>query len=194
MITLRTKARSGSRQDFRFAGRLSRMLKLVSNSASIMIACLFFACTAQAQDKPGVNYESYNGFTCDPVPKLPAKEVHPSLWFTADEAATMRAKKHQDEQAARLWNAVAESKFLTLDLMPVVSATDEKKPIHQYYGYMSQMAKYSGFMIWMTEDETQKKKWIARTTALLERAYDGPVYELDPKEKGGPTDEIYLGS
>ena len=128
------------------------------------------------------------------MPKLPAKETHPSLWFTADEAAAMRAKKDQDQQAARLWKQVSESEFLTMELMAVPSATDEKKPIHQYYGYMAQAAKYSGFMIWMTEDEAQKKKWIARTTALLERAYDGPIYELDPKKKSGPTDEIYLGS
>ena len=106
----------------------------------------------------------------------------------------MRAKKDQDQQAARLWKAVSESQFLTMELMPVVSATDEKKPVHQYYGYMSQAAKYSGFMIWMTEDEAEKQKFIDRTIALLKRAYDGPVYELDPKTKGGATDEIYLGT
>ena len=106
----------------------------------------------------------------------------------------MRAKKDKDEQADRLWKAVSESQFLTMDLMPVVTAADEKKPVHQYYGYMSQAAKYSGFMIWMTEDEAEKQKYIDRTIALLERAYDGPVYELDPKTKGGATDEIYLGT
>jgi len=160
----------------------------------IAIACLLSAATANGQDKPVVNYESYSGFTCDPVPKLPAKEAHPSLWFTADQAAAMRAKKDQDQQAAGLWKQVSESQFVTMDLMPVVSATDEKKPIHQYYGYMSQAAKYSGFMIWMTEDEAEKRKLIDRTVALLERAYDGPIYELDPKKKGGATDEIYLGT
>lgn len=160
----------------------------------VFIAWMLTAVTAIAQEKSAVNYESYSGFTCDPVPKLPAKEVHPSLWFTADEAAAMRAKKDQDEQAAGLWKQVSESQFVTMDLMTVVSASDEKKPIHQYYGYMSQAAKYSGFMIWMTEDEAEKKKLIERTTALLERAYDGPIYELDPKKKGGATDEIYLGT
>ena len=166
----------------------------IVSTALAVIFCLLLSVPVQAQKKAKPNYESYNGFTSDPVPKLPTKEVHPSLWFTADQAAEMRAKKDQDEQAGRLWKEVSESQFLTMELMPVVSATDEKKPIHKYYGYMSQAAKYSGFMIWMTEDETEKKKWIARTTALLERAYDGPVYELDPKDKGGPTDEIYLGT
>jgi hypothetical protein len=160
----------------------------------IAIACLFSAVTAHAQDKPKVNYESYSGFTCDSVPKLPAKEVHPSLWFTADQAAAMRAKMDQDEQAAELWKQVSESQFVTMELLPEPAATDDKKTVHQYYGYMAQAAKYSGFMIWMTEDEAEKKKLIARTTALLERAYDGPVYELDPKQKSGPTDEIYLGT
>ena len=155
---------------------------------------LLSAVGAHAQDKPQVNYESYSGFTCDPVPKLPAKEVHPSLWFTAEQAAEMRSKKDKDQQAAGLWKKVSESQFITMDLMPVVSATDEKKPVHQYYGYMSQAAKYSGFMIWMTEDKAEKQKLIERTIALLERAYDGPIYELDPKTKGGATDEIYLGT
>jgi len=158
----------------------------------IIIACLLVPISAQAIEL--ANYQSYNGFTCDSVPKLPAKEVHPSLWFRAEEAAAMRAKKDQDKQAAQLWKQVAASEYLTMDFLPVPSANDEKNPIHQYYGFMSQVAKYSGFMIWMTEDETQKQKWVDRTTAALERAYDGPIYLLDPKTKGGPTDEIYLGS
>lgn len=159
-----------------------------------LIICLLAAVTVQAQDKRKVNYESYSGFTCDSVPKLPAKETHPSLWFRAEDVAAMRAKKDQDDQAARLWKQVSESDFVTMELMSTPSATDGKKPIHQYYGYMSQAAKYSGFMIWMTEDEARKKKLIERTVALLERAYDGPIYELDPKQKSGPTDEIYLGA
>ncbi|MCM2369610.1 heparinase II/III domain-containing protein [Aporhodopirellula aestuarii] len=140
------------------------------------------------------NYESYNGFTCYSVPKLPGKETHPSLWFRAEDAETLRAKKDRDEQAARLWKQIAESEFLTMDLMPTPSANDDKNPIHKYYGYMSQAAKYSGFMIWMSEDPAEQKGWIDRTVALLNRAYDGPIYLLDPKQKGGPTDEIYLGT
>ena len=153
---------------------------------------LFLTSGVGAQDK--VDYESYSGFTCDPVPKLPEKEVHPALWFTAPQAAVMRAKKDRDQQAAELWQRVAQSQFLTMELMPVVTLSDDKKAIHQYYGYMSQAAKYSGFVIWMTEDRVLKQKYIDRTTALLERAYDGPIYELDPKVKSGPTDEIYLGT
>lgn len=153
------------------------------------IACLSLTTTLDAQ-----NYDSYSGFQVDPVPRLPAKETHPSLWFTADGAAAIRAKKDQGEDAAALWKKVSQSPFLTMELMATPKATDEKKPVHKYYGYMSQAAKYSGFMIWMTEEESEKQKWIDRTTALLERAYDGPIYELDPKEKGGPTDEIYLGT
>lgn len=159
---------------------------------AIVLLSFCLAANSWGQDK--VNYDSYNGFTCDPVPRLPAKEVHPSLWFRAKDAAAMRAKKNQDPQALRLWQQVEKSQFLTMDLMPAPSAKDEKKPIHKYYGYMSQAAKYSGFMIWMTEEQKAKQKWIQRTIALLERAYDGPIYELDPKKKGGPTDEIYLGT
>lgn len=158
----------------------------------IVTICLLTAAAAHAVDK--ANYQSYNGFTCDPVPKLPAAETHPSLWFTANDAAAMRAKKGQDPQAARLWKAVADSQFLTMEFFPEPSVTDDKKKVHQYYGYMAQVAKYSGFMIWMTEDAAEKQKWIKRTTAALERAYDGPIYQLDPKVKSGPTDEIYLGT
>ncbi|WP_044254242.1 heparinase II/III family protein [Rhodopirellula sp. SWK7] len=158
----------------------------------ILIACLFTAATAHAVEL--ANYESYNGFTCNSVPQLPANETHPSLWFSAENAAAMRSKKDQDEQASRLWKQVVESEYLTMDLLPVPSANDEKNPIHQYYGFMSMIAKYSGFMIWMTDDAADKQKWIDRTTASLQRAYDGPIYLFDPKSKGGPTDEIYLGS
>ena len=92
-----------------------------------------------------VNYDSYSGFQVDSVPRLPDKEIHPSLWFTADGAAAIRDKKDQDELAAALWEKVSESQFLTMDLMATPKADDEKKPIHKYYGYMSQAAKYSGF-------------------------------------------------
>ena len=109
------------------------------------IVCLGSAVTLDAQ----VNYESYNGFQCDPVPRLPDKEIHPSLWFNADGAAAIRAKKGQDEEAAALWKKVSESQFLTMELMAIPKATDEKKPVHKYYGHMSQAAKYSGFMIWI---------------------------------------------
>ncbi len=154
--------------------------------------CLLLAATTQAFDD--ANYESYNGFTCDAVPRLPAKETHPSLWFSAEDAAAMRGKKGEDEQAARLWKEVVSSDFLKMEFFPEPSATDDKKLIHKYYGYMAQVAKYSGFMIWMTEDSAAKQKWIDRTIAALERAYDGPIYLLDPKVKSGPTDEIYLGT
>lgn len=158
----------------------------------IITICLLTAATAHAVDK--ANYHSYGGLTCDPVPKLPAKETHPSLWFTANDAVAMRAKRNQNPQAARLWKAVANSEFLTMDFIPEPSVSDDKKKIHHYYGSMAQVAKYSGFMIWMAEDSAEKQKWIKRTTAALERAYDGPIYQLDPKVKSGPTDEIYLGT
>lgn len=140
------------------------------------------------------DYESYNGFTVYSVPKLPAKETHPSLWFKADDTAAIRARKDQDGMASNLWKQVVGSEFLTMDLLPIPAADDDKKVVHTYYGYMSQAAKYAGFMIWMAETPAEKQKWIDRTTALLERAYDGPVYKLDPKTKSSPNDEIYLGT
>jgi len=174
--------------------KIPKWSKLLTRSTMTLIILVSLTVTVFGQDTDMVNYDSYSGFTCDPVGKLPAKETHPSLWFSAEDAAAMRAKKDQDQQAARLWQQIAHSEFLTMELMPVPSATDDKKVVHKYYGYMSQAAKYSGFMIWMAEDEAQKQAFIDRTAALLQRAYDGPIYELDPKVKSGPTDEIYLGT
>ena len=137
---------------------------------------------------------SYTGFTCDSVPVLPEKEVHPSLWFRKADVAALRAKRGRDGLASNLWKQVVSSKFLTMDFPPVPSADDGKRTIHGYYGSMSQIAKYAGFMIWMTDDPAQKKRWIDRATAALERAYDGPIDRLDPMVKGSPVDEIYMGT
>ena len=159
----------------------------------LTISCLLTVCFLQSFSEDS-DYYSYSGFTVYSVPKLPACETHPSLWFTADEAASMRAKKDKDAMASKRWKQVASSQFLTMDFMDVPSGDEGKKPIHLYYGYMSQAAKYAGFMIWMSETPEEKQQWIDRATALLERAYDGPIYDLDPKEKSGPNDEIYMGT
>ncbi|MGE4489322.1 MAG: heparinase II/III family protein [Kiritimatiellales bacterium] len=142
----------------------------------------------------GSDYESYNGFTVYSVPKLPPEETHPSLWFHKENVAALRAKKDGDALASNLWKQVSGSEFLTMSFLPIPSAGDDKTMVHTYYGSMSKIAKYAGFMIWMTDDPAQKQKWIGRATAALERAYDGPIYELDPRDKSGPTDEIYMGT
>jgi len=158
----------------------------------ITLVCL--AALATAQGKVKAHYDSYTGFTCDPVPVLPAKETHPSLWFKEADVARLRALKNQDELAAGLWKQIAESPFLTMELLNIPAASDDKKGVHMYYGSMSQMAKYAAFMAWMAADSTERDRYVARATAILERAYDGPIRELDPKEQSGPVDEIYMGT
>ncbi|MFC1765659.1 heparinase II/III family protein [Planctomycetota bacterium] len=140
------------------------------------------------------NYDSYTGFTCNAVPSLPQVELHPSLWFKEADVTRLRALKNQDKIAADLWKQITKSPFLTMPFPPVPSKTDDTKTIHQYYGTMSQIAKYAGFMIWMTEDPNARAPWIARTSGALERAYDGPIKKLDPVIKSSPVDEIYMGT
>ncbi|MEI8206067.1 MAG: heparinase II/III family protein [Kiritimatiellales bacterium] len=158
----------------------------------IMLVCLAAMTTALGKEK--ANYDSYTGFTCDPTPVLPENETHPSLWFKEADVAKLRALKNQDALAAGLWKQLAESPFLTMELLKVPAASDDNKVVHTYYGSMSQIAKYAGFMAWMTDDPELRARYVERATKALERAYDGPIRSLDPKEQSGPVDEIYMGT
>ena len=81
-----------------------------------------------------------------------------------------------------------------MELLKVPAASDDNKVVHTYYGSMSQIAKYAGFMAWMTDDPELRARYVERATKALERAYDGPIRSLDPKEQSGPVDEIYMGT
>lgn len=171
------------------------MKKIVLTVCMIALAAMLVGVLrGGVQDAPVANYDSYTGFSCDPTPSLPEKEVHPSLWFKESEVARLRALKDQDALAAGLWKQISGSPYLTMELLAVPRAEDEKKVIHQYYGFMSQMAKYAGFMAWMATDPAERTRYVARTVSLLERAYDGPIQTLDPIIKGSPVDEIYMGT
>ena len=162
----------------------------------LLTGCLM-ALTARlctAQDGAGTDYDSYTGFSCDATPSLPEKEVHPSLWFTEPEAARLRALKDQDELAAGLWKQIEESPYLSMEFLKAPKKSADAKVIHQYYGSMSQIAKYAGFMAWMTEDPELRDHYVKRATKALERAYDGPIKKFDPIIKGSPVDEIYMGT
>ena len=153
-----------------------------------LLAVFLTTGTAHAAD-----YTTYTGFAVDDTPVLPAAETHPSLWFTADQRDEVRARKDADAFSASTWEKIAASPFLTMDFPPVPSADDDKKPIHQYYGSMSQIAAYCGFMAQVSEDAAGRQPFLDRTIGSLERAYDGPVFELDPKISSSPVDEIYRG-
>ena len=158
---------------------------------------VFYGCLivlAAAGHVLGANYESYSGFTCDAEPRLPDEERHPSLWFRETDVPRLRAMKSQDAMAADLWSQIERSPFLTMPFPPVPDKDEGKNVIHKYYGAMSQIAKYAGFMLWMAEDSDVRDGYISRTTEALLRAYDGPIRDLDPIIKSSPVDEIYMGT
>lgn len=152
----------------------------------LILVALPFGLSASA-----VDYTTYNGFAVDDTPVLPPSELHPSLWFGTNDLEALRGKR-SDEAAAAVWEKVETSPFLTMPFPETPSATDEKTPIHQYYGSMSQIAMYCGLMAQM-EDATSRQPFLDRAIQALERAFDGPIFDLDPKISSSPVDEIYQG-
>lgn len=142
---------------------------------------------------PAVDYDAYTGWAVDATPVLPEAEVHPSLWFGAEEVPGLRAKRDQDAVAATLWAQVVSSPFLDMPFPEVPAVDADKKTIHQYYGSMAQIAKYNAFMFQMMKDGPERARYLGRAIDALERAFDGPIYDLDPIIKGSPVDEIYIG-
>lgn len=150
------------------------------------------------------NWESYSGFKVDTEAVLPEKEVHPSLWFTESELLEFRNVLNADETIREYWANVKNHKFLTSPFPEVVSpeelwaeelAKDNRTRIHKYYGEMTQIPLYCGFMAWMTDDEEEKQRYIDRAKKALMIVFDGPLFELDPSKDGldKAVDEIYRG-
>nr|6JPN_A Chain A, Alginate lyase [Defluviitalea phaphyphila] len=134
------------------------------------------------------NYETYDGFKVSEEPVLPEKEVHPSLWFTKSDIQKIKEKKNEDSFTAELWEEISNSPYLTMEIpTDIPSATDSDTDIHKYYGNMSRIAKYNAFMYLMTG----KSEYRLRATEALKRAFDGPIYEMDPTVSGSGVDEIY---
>ena len=158
----------------------------------VLFVCLAAMTAAQSEGK--TDYNSYTGFTCSEVPVLPPKETHPSLWFKEADVARLQALKNQDEIAAKLWRQIESSPLLTMPMPEPPKKNADDKVIHTYYGSMSQLAKYAGFMAWMTDEPGLRARYVERATIALKRAYDGPIRELDPKVQSGPVDEIYMGT
>ncbi len=128
---------------------------------------------------------TYDGFTISETPVLPSKEIPISLWFHKKDIPAMRAKRY-DRVGADLWKRLQNSKHLTNKLPQVVKKEDPKKVIHEYYGAMSQIAACNAFMFLMTNKSTFRNMAVE----ALKRAYDGPIYEFDPRDKNA-ADEIY---
>lgn len=151
--------------------------------------------TASASDKaPEGLYDGYTGFALPAAPVLPAQETHPSLWFKSGDLPALRAKFAADDFARRRWTATQRLADLDRPLPTAPGAKDKNDVIHKYYGAMSIATRAHALLALFAGDPAARAAHQRRATELLLRAYDGPIYELDPKEQGGPVDEIYRGS
>lgn len=140
------------------------------------------------------NHDSYNGFAVSEAVVLPEREVRPSLWFRADGVAAMRGKRYSDAHAAKLWDAIESDKLVLGELPAMPKAEDDKETIHKYHGAMSQKASLHAFLYAMADPGPERDRHAAMAKAALLRAYDGPLYEIDPKEPSTAADEIYRGT
>ncbi len=157
-------------------------------------ACVMLLSLSSVAPGQKMDHESYNGFEItDPV-VLPAKEIHPSLWFVQSEIPIIKAKRDTDEHAGRFWAALQSVKHLSMDIPETPSVEDDKKTVHQYYGDLSLIAATNAFMFLMEDSAERKAFYKGRAIDCMLRAYDGPIYEIDPKVKSTPVDEIYRGT
>lgn len=156
------------------------------------------------KDFLGANWESYSGFKVDTEAILPEKETHPSMWFDEGGLTAFKHSLNDDEAIREFWAKVKDHPLLDSPFPEVISdeelwipelASANSKRIHKYYGDMTQIPLYAGFMAWMTDDKAEKQRYIDRAKAALLRAYDGPIYGLDPTGSGvdKSVDEIYRG-
>lgn len=136
-------------------------------------------------------HESYTGFVLPEEVTMPAKEVHPSLWFSQAEIADLAKKKDADSHAAKFWKEVSTSEYLLVELPPVPALEDDKKIVHKYYGTLTQAAMYNAFMSLL--ESPKKQAYLDKAIEALSRGYAGPLYQLDPIVKGSAVDEIYQG-
>lgn len=156
------------------------------------------------KDFLGANWKSYSGFQVGTKAVLPKTETHPSLLFSQAELVAFKGMLNKDETIKEYWGKVKNHPLLSSPF-PVVIPEDEiwipelasanNKRIHKYYGEMTQIPLYAGFMAWMTDDPAKKKAYIDRAKAALLRAFDGPIFDLDPTKSGvdKSVDEIYRG-
>jgi hypothetical protein len=162
--------------------------------AALTALVVFPLATVGRDQPPPGYYESYTGFTLPADPVLPAREVHPSLWFSASDLPALQARLNADDFARSRWAAVLKTANLEAALPPPPAANDKTESIHKYYGAVSMAARAHAVVSLLADTETVRAAHRERAIALLRRAYDGPIFELDSKVQGSAVDEIYRGS
>ncbi len=160
----------------------------------LLLAALSLVPSASA--RPVVSpafYESFSGFTIPADPVLPAKEVHPSLWFREGDLPALRARAADPFLRTRLAEVEARAP-LGGELPPAPKFSDKIETVHKYYGTMSMAARAHAFLAIYSTDPTAQAAHRTRAIELLRRAYDGPIFQLNSNDKGSAVDEIYRGS
>lgn len=154
------------------------------------------AATPAAWGRPTVPagyYDSYSGFALPADPVLPGHETHPALWFRDGDLPALRARAGDPFLQSRLAEVRARAP-LDGDLPAAPVLKDKIDVVHKYYGAMSMAARAHAFLALYLTDPAAQAAHRARAIALLQRAYDGPIFQLDSNDKGSAVDEIYRGS
>lgn len=163
--------------------RLLLLLLLVAGSAAVV-----------ARDAGADLYTTYNGFALPARPVLPAHEVHPALWFRAADVPALRRRTDGDDFARSRWAAILRLASLDEPLPAAPAAGDPTDAVHRYYGHLSMAARAHALAALLAAEPSARAAHAARAVALLKRAYDGPIHDLDPRAQSGPVDEIYRGT
>lgn len=135
-------------------------------------------------------YQTYDGFTIPATAVLPPKEIHPSLWFKKDEIEGLRQKRDADDYTRQLWQQISHDPLLTMPLPEPPKSSDDPQ-MQKYYATLSKVAKVNALM-YLLGDETNREQYRTRAVAALKRAYDGPIYDMNPKSDG--VGDIWRGT
>ena len=117
---------------------------------------------------PAPDYTSYNGMVVPTKPILPAKEIHPSLYFTAEQLTAIRARVQAGGYYAQLWDIIQNE----------VSTLHALAPEKTDYSQRPWMAKVLAFHYLMTGEK--KSRDVAIKALMM--AFDGIPYEGIKKE------------
>jgi hypothetical protein len=132
---------------------------------------IIFISSAYAQ------YDSYTGFVVPTTAVLPAKEIHPTLWFSADKVSALYAKRTAGTYIASVWSRYQSD--LSSIKSTTASSTDESD--------RPRMAKLEAFTWVMTGDTAARRKAIE----CLLIAYDNVPRTATSGDFDGTYDEIY---